>query len=341
MKKSTGSSILEYSIIIALVAICLLPPLIGLGSNIINNFSELLSFLSDNNAAVSQTLANRESATIQDSKIIVNNPSSKTLQSSPPLLSIDLGSYNLEGVPSDFNSFVETAGAAGGTEKLAQLLLQLAAQAQADGQTQLAEDIRRLANTGFTIAKVQNQIEKEITACNRNETCLDALLDGNASLPMDVDYLDVLPEENQTFKQSLYVGALGSVRYCLENTTNPSCTMYNNNPNMAAVKYVQTLDKIKEDSTISPNIKGLINELSWDIGVLGEDFANNAFFITGGETNWFHDPIKVEETDPITVTNFSTALNMYESYNASKITNFDSALICASGKYNVENQACH
>ena len=108
--------------------------------------------------------------------------------------------------------------------------------------------------------------------------------------------------------------------------------------NSVAYQFIDEMNKITQDPNLSQSDINIIKELVWDIGVIGEDFQNNASAIGGSKGNAFYDPLTGEETwDQITTDPTENFLN----YNASKITHFDSALICASNSNEDTGTDCH
>ena len=82
---------------------------------------------------------------------------------------------------------------------------------------------------------------------------------------------------------------------------------------------------VMNNPNISPEVKGVIQKLTDDIAIM----ANDASSDFEGLINDSLDPVKGDK-----------AYQDFSTYRASKITHFDSALICATGKYKDINNIC-
>lgn len=172
MKCSRGNALAQYGIIIALVAIGLVPTFMFLGSNILKGLTNFSSFLGDNNeieannaainSGTSPALTLSGTATQEDPEIACTGSN----------CAIDFGDYVLDGIPADFSTYVSTTGTAGGTEKLASVLKEMAEEANLDETT--TDLITKLANNGYSLASAQSSVQSIV----ENDVPLSAWVGG-------------------------------------------------------------------------------------------------------------------------------------------------------------------
>lgn len=256
---------------------------------------------------------------------------------------IDFGTYALSGVPENFNTFVETSGAAGGTEKMSDLLIQIAQSLQGQETSKnTVKDIMVLATIGHNIASVQRSFEKMLDDCNWDDACINNVKNNFDNTIMqkpegyDERFFKFPP--NTSLLDITHSIAIGNIKYDLNN--NSSILQSNLNKGHIGTTYINTYEKLMSSNELDDQTKGIIQELYWDIGVVSEDISN-VMLRTFAKGN-----MGVITTDPITGIKGPSDLpvrpqDFYTSYNASKITNFDSALICASGNFQNTGNSCH
>ena len=85
-------------------------------------------------------------------------------------------------------------------------------------------------------------------------------------------------------------------------------------------------------------MKSVINELSWSIGTIGEDFEDNYNLLSGKEVLRFNPDTGEADSEARSIPDTSKALTNFSSYNASKITDLKAILICASSG---SKEKCH
>lgn len=130
--KSKGSALVDYVLPTALIGVVFGVALFGLiDTKIFQKFIEKSingtlqanGTLVLNTASVSTDAMNSSSASVSTNNAPIANNTSSDPQAQTSTDSISLGNYSLTGMPENFTEFVETAGAAGGTEKLSMLIL--------------------------------------------------------------------------------------------------------------------------------------------------------------------------------------------------------------------------
>lgn len=345
LNQYNGSALIEYMLPTALIGL-----VIGVGLFTFMDNNQLLNFL----AASANMQLN-----LTDGKAVIENQLASTSQSAadyvPPTsatsitkncttisCSIDFGSFKLENIPANINDLVETTGVAGGTESLNNLLFQIADQLEQRGDTLAAEDIKKLATLGHNIAAIEKAYEDGLNSCGNDLTCISNLGVQGISLPSEynTDYF-ASPTGSLGIDQGFLT--VGSARQDkLYNNSNYQSELSNNK---LAYQFVDQFDKILDSTSIPNDVKGVVQELYWEIGVLGEDFQNNFQIMYENSpdgqyinTEGFVDPLTGESTKfGVNETTF----DYFNNYTASKITNVDAALICGAGNYNDTGITCH
>ncbi|MEW5821747.1 MAG: hypothetical protein AB1782_16250 [Cyanobacteriota bacterium] len=259
---------------------------------------------------------------------------------------IDFGSFALSGIPENFNEFIETAGTAGGTEKISELLYQIAKQLQDEGKIEESKQVMVLATTGHNIGAVEKFFENKVNSCNANEACLNALRDFNYQTITHIDGFDDRFYKFPSNIEALYLNDAGVLGVSRQKKIEDLATFQQRvDAGRLNYLYVDQFDKVMGLSGITNEIKGVISELTWSIGIMGEDFENNLEYIytpESGENDKLFDPLTGELiTNPHRTTSFSENLDMFNNYNASRITNFNSALICSAGSFADTGTRCN
>lgn len=178
MKNNTynkGATLFQYAIIIALVALAIVPILLIFGGNINKILADYSGIFKTNdkmvkyNVSLSKSPTNTASASTSTPTSttgitlpgikpgeLSGTPNNPVKQCIEGLCSIDYGNFVLNNVPDDFNSFVETSGTSAGTKTIITLLEQVAQQ-QTDPKT--TDLIRKLANYGHQLAANEKNVE--------------------------------------------------------------------------------------------------------------------------------------------------------------------------------------
>jgi len=231
------------------------------------------------------------------------------------LTDITLGSMNLTGIPEDFNEYLQTSGSAGGSDLIAATISEYATQLEAQGvPAETINSIKELANIGHSIAQYEKEYEVKIAACGNDTSCIESAI--------------------STFDRTQI--AVGDARQAYNENINSFTSQLNSGS--TAYTFLNKLEEIKSDKSLSQNDINTINELAWDIGVIGEDFQNNVSLLGGTDWNHFIDPLTgVAVKEPFT----GDKIEKFNTYNASKITHFDSALICANSNSEDSGTSCH
>ena len=345
--KSRGSALVDYILPTALIGV-----VVGLSLWALTESNLLLNFLANSVNGQSQNGVLVIDHNYSTTSIPINTsiPEVNTNASTPVTTpvstiippgtydkatgTINLGNFTLTGLPENFSEFTETAGAAGGTDKLASLIKQIADQVEQTGDVAQAEEIRKLATMGHNIASIQKQLEQETVNCNGDINCV---WDTSVDQISDFENYDTRYTDKPVDLAMFDVGTIGQMR--LDKVNDPVAYQSYLDKNHPAAHYVETFDTLMANPSLSSDVKGLIKELSWNIGMVGEEFEENFVVLTDGrQDKYMVDPLTLESVNiPVE----SRTIDQITSFKSSTITNLNSALICASGQYTDSGTKCH
>jgi hypothetical protein len=349
-----GSNLIEYIIPVALIAL-----VAGAGLFIIFSDNSLIRFFvassniqideASGKAVMGKAYKSESSSEETTSEEILLNPAAGDYGGTPenPVqvceggkCTIDYGTFILTGLPENFNEFIQNNGASGGISQLADLLDQIADQLLQEGKREEALEVRKLANLGHGLGATEKEIELQINNCNYDAGCIKALMTNAVSIPdgFDETYYEFPSNHNySSILGSMCVGCARSYKI----SDDPQ--YYDKvNSNYPGYLFTDQIDIVSNLSGIDNSVKNVIKELSWTIGVLGEDFAYNINFANGEhqehEYIYFNDPLTAEGIKKDVP---SDPLLSLKNYDASNYVNLNSSLICASGAGNDDLKACH
>lgn len=172
-----GSSLAQYAIVLALVAVAVVPVFMIYGKEIVSILQGYTSIFTDmNNQMATNKGSNPSEEPSEDppgnpppsqEKVgpLGGTPSAPVTDcSTPDSCTIDYGSFVLSGIPENFPIAVETMGGAGGIETMAQLM-DILATAQENGDIQMdGGSLRDLANLGHELARQESIYENDMTS---------------------------------------------------------------------------------------------------------------------------------------------------------------------------------
>ena len=332
--KKRGSAIVEYIIPMALVGV-----VVGTGLFLFLKNDVLLTFAAN---SLGSDIYKSEGKIVIGENLPVNykttfnsSASSEMPTSVPNSISegvIDFGTFQLSGVPSDFGTFVETAGASGGTDKLATLLMQVVDQLEQEGQSADSELVKKLAVTGHNVAAIEKNYESMVHSCHFELACVQA----------NADQLHNKPEhfDDRYYDFNGYVKDISVANNRMRKNTLPQEFQQHINGNESAAIFVETYDTLMASSTITEAQKGVITELYWNIGTLSDHMEASMYMMWHGEVaynGW--DPLtgkNVNQTSDLP----SDPLQIAAGYKYSNTTHLESALICAADNYKDTGTRC-
>jgi len=339
-RRQKGNALSQYAIIIGLVALAAVPAFLLFGNQIVSalttyagQYSDMNNQLDANNKSNTNSIANNNASTVDLNNDQTGNCTNNTC-------SIDFGDIKLSGVPQDLNKLVETSGVSGGMDNLTSLLDQIAQQYEEQGKTEEAKDIKILATTGHNMAAIQKDFENLVfNTCKGNQECFNSYINKEYKKPAGYDETYQAFPKGVTYYDTSWLTSIGGA---IKNINS-------NYPQYAISKfYNQTLNKIKNNDGISNTAKGVIQELTWDIGTIGEKWNLPFALLTEGDFdvepyNYIYEPLTGKETRvPVPAgTTYESIYNDIQNINAPELTHIDSGLICASGSYTDTGTACH
>jgi len=350
-RKQKGTALNQYAMIIGLVILAIIPIYVSFGdqtvkalSDYANQYINMNNQINSNiNTVASNTSVNNDTntptTTTNTPTTTVSNTSSSNGDCLNNSCTIDFGDIKLTGVPQNLNDIIETAGVSGGMDKLIDVLYQIAAQYEAQGKTQQALNIKILATTGHNMALVQKDFENFVfNTCKGDAKCFSSYQNKTYPMPAGYDSTYYKFPTTSTYMDAPYLTNLGAGLASPNDTNTGIATFYQN-----------TLKKIKSDSAISDSVKGIVNELSWDIGTVSQKWLNPFVYLiapqssTGNQGFYNVDPLtgsltKVYYDSSITA---AVAYSQIQKINAPELTDVDAGLICASGSYTDTGTSCH
>lgn len=341
-KKVCGQEAIEFALISGLVIVVSLFALFILGGKVAAIFTDgattkqgNTSITPNNNTINSFNIDYNQAINDIQATPPVTNPPATTDSCTSTDCTLQLGNLTLTDVRKDFNDIVQTTGASGGTEVLLSHIDQIAAQIEEQGLTEEASEIKMLSSFGHNIAALEKTYEQVVDQCQGSQTCLKNIATKPFPKPQNYDERFGKFPEGLTYVDFLQMTSVGWPAF----TSIERPDIYKSYLAQGRTNYLlhDKYKTISQLSTLDSTTQNVLKELYWDIGLIGEDFENNIRFLMG-ESSGFHDPlnggsigIKVP-ADPI---------NNYMTYNASKLTNYDSALICAAGAHEDSGTRCH
>lgn len=219
MRRSKGSSLVQYAILLALMSIAVVGVYFAFGREINMILNKYLTMFTANNAAVEANAklisdgANIKmpTGTVGPLGGTASNPVSQCAGSS---CDIDFGSFVLKGVPENFGEFVVSNGSSGGIDELCKLIEQIASQIEATDPGN-AGDLKDLANLGHFISDFAEKSEIVAKSCTGMELSeseslkhcfdqsMDQLLAETIKLPSNISNL--LPNYNSYQKDQHFM----------------------------------------------------------------------------------------------------------------------------------------
>jgi Flp pilus assembly pilin Flp len=334
MFSSKGSSLIQYAIILGVIIIIIVPAFYLIGNNVVNFFS-----------AFKESVATNSMSSETNETIPASNPTNETLPSPEPPIStanydtpvvtcsgnmctMDFGPLILEGIPDDYGLFIETAGVAGGTEKTAALINQIATQLEAQGLVDESNMVQKLATIGHNMALVEKEMEKFGESCNFDKTCMLNKLTEPMPKPAGFD------ETYYSFSPSTYGDIPVEVAVGFAQSGN------NDDPNTSSKMFANTFNEIMAQPDLSQQQKNIIKELYWEIGMIGEHVeASISYLDDNSPHRHCYDPVTGD-----TFLDYSlpeSTQTLLDQYSPSSLMHLDSAVICAAGSGEDTGTSCH
>lgn len=293
MRKNKGASLSQYALIIALIAIALVPVFLILGKSIFSHFEHFSDYLKNKDTSSDVEVSSTSTTTSTDLKGgALGGTSDKPVKECvDSVCTVDYGEFILQGIPADVSDFIQSSGTSGDTSMFADLLDQLAYQLAEKGDVEAANAFKDLANIEHYTADIQEVVETIASSCDsRYATTTSTSKDVFASscftnalrsasmpkIPEDIKHLlgydysisgeVTVDDMYQVFTKLSDYGDLGAARY--EKMANPEAFDKDlmSKPSYAAIN---VMDKILANPDYSNNMKGVTAAILNNLNILG------------------------------------------------------------------------
>lgn len=287
--RSKGNALTQYAIVLALLAVVLVPSFFMIGGTITQNFVDFYETLSGkkyaHNTQSAQQTANSQDGNVSEG-VNINCNGNDCEISINEAITLDISG--------DLSEIIETSGAAGATDHLASALSQLADQAES---LNVSEEDKRLIYQLADQAKVLSQYEQNAEQYSKDiTTIIDACISN-----FDVAYYSTLktqaqrenyfeevltpienkfnnlPEIIQFYNMIHHIGGtepVGDFMGAIAGVSSPQMT----DADTIMYQFKQTKGSLNA-SNIDPSLKSIINVLSDDVEMLAnnmyDSFQNN------------------------------------------------------------------
>lgn len=348
-RKSFGSAMAQYAIIIGIIAVVLVPVFFVMGNLINDNFKGFSSFFSN---ADPQENNNTTNNIPSDTNINVpttplaggslgGTPQNPVKNCENGICTLDYGEFTLQGLPDNFTEIVETTGTSAGTTELAKLLDQMIAQMEGKVDPKELQEIKDLANMGHLIADYEQFVEEYAKTCDTKadpRLCMGDFLYRSAAT-----YTPPSNLTNQLTGLTLDFSGPGNILEIggsMNAYVNNKADFDLNKDTKLAKSFVDQYQEVMNNTAFSDTQKDIVKELYWQIGTMATELDNVIWSSGSGnyETDTYYDPITLEKIS-YDVTAFKPT-DIYEP-NYSYTTDLDSALICAAGYHSDTGVQCH
>lgn len=332
MRVKSGSGLVDYIIPTAVIGI-----VVGIGVLSLSGNNMLLNFLTHSgNAkfinskltmssqgvpdAVNKDLVlapQKNNSSSNDSSYWNNSTGKQTGSPETPVAncdasfcSIDFGSVVIKGVPANFNEFIETSGASGGTEKLIALIDQLIEQTQAIDSSMDYLMLKELSNLGHSLATSQKDSENLAVAIG-GDSVADTLEEKLNNL-----------RDNQAISNSLnqqIQDKLNQINNIYSNSSSPTQS------NLLNIVNALTKEISSYNTEYSGKIMTLVNDGSFQVSNQRDVQSK-----MGGTGGIITDPQLIQEGS-------QSILHPRFSHN----TNLRSTIICSTGHHKDSGENCN
>jgi hypothetical protein len=280
--KNKGSALVDYLIPTALVAV-----VFGLGLYTLVSNGSLLKFFA---ASIKMTVNDQKKSAYVGDKITAltytgyTGVSGGDLGGTPtnPVKSckdgnciIDFGEFALSGIPEDFPVYVETAGTAGGTDKLLSLLDQLAQELEEIGDTQGAADLKKFSNQGHALAALETKMESIANSCANAGTdtekrkCFTSAYTANSSYSDLQSELAAILEKPAKFSTlDAYTDSIRPDKAVYDTTIAKTKDLATCSASELGCAFYDQFNTISNNNLFSSNIKGIAKEVYVEISNL-------------------------------------------------------------------------
>lgn len=351
-----GNALSQYSIIIILVGLALVPIFYMFGSKLVENFTSFYTVLKGSDSGNTAVTPSVNPPVLLKAGSLGGTPKNPVSKCDNGQCNIDFGEYLLSGIPENFTDFIQEKGTSNSTDKIASIFNQIADQLQEKGDTKGSQEYRDLANLGHFIAQLQRKVEETATNCKSNANPLTCLK-SQSNVPMK-DLGITLPDSlssilkqynpgNQLRTEILYTD-LGYVKSQEMDKSSSSFDMGTDNyPGFAMLK---TFNSIMNNSKYSDTLKGTTAQLMQNIDFLTQNqkskLAAIDFMNINTTVSWPTNDIitgDVIDQHPLSElkTTLSGGIDAILHPEVSRGTDLNAMLLCAAGKNKTSGYKCY
>ena len=344
-----GSSLYEYGIILAILAIALIPVYFLLGQNIIKSLDDFRIGLAKQYSPYdsSTNTSNTDTNNTQPETIPVIKSQTPLSECKDSNCTISFGDFVLQGVPKNLADYVDTNGAAGGTKILSDMFEQIADQLEQQGDAEGSKMYRDLANLGHFTGDLQAKTESAAVSCGTDIACFNNVYKNlgpkDVSLPSNVsgiltNYSNPYFTNNFAFNQAdLGTARWDQIKAGMGINTAAFATwktMY------SSYAMLDLYDQIISNSKFSDSLKNVTKELYFNIDQIGyqRSYAAAKLYSSSTYPSKF-DPFTGGSgvMPPCTI---SGTLDDITHPKTSIGTDLSSSLVCVAGKNKTDGTAC-
>lgn len=346
-KKNSGVSLFQYIIIISLIGLGVFIAYSTMGDLIKNIFSSYNSGYDSMNKSITNNLPPEPPITPGSLGGTAALPVKKCDAQG---CDIDFGDFVLNGIPEDFGTFINSSGAAGGTEQLSDLLEQLATQMD-DPATSEDEGIsfREMANLGHLIGGIQKTFETNAESCVSDANPAGCYFNKTSysvnlpNIPFDSGLSTVIPGFTSSQNYSFYDGEiLTSISMGRQAKVQNGAWFNTEKASNPAFALVDKFDQIMNDPNVSANQKAVTEQIYRSLANISEEQLINRENVIGHTPNFNYRIDSMSGADLQSINySYAGALNDITHLQASSTTNVGSAIVCATGSNSDTGQNCY
>lgn len=345
-----GQNLIEFLLVVGLIAIVCIFVLTTFGQNIFTNLS-----LTSTNVKGFQPFGTDPG---YKPNVVPGNLGgtyeSPKQQVKDGSVDIDYGSYVLSGIPADFSDFVEVNGSSGGTDVFAGLYEQLADQLKEKGDTDGYSEFMKLAELTRMVADMQKQDEKAAQNCKTTtgtasgataHSCFQTYYNTNQPPELRDTLNTVLTSYNTNAKDHdvMVFNNLGVAKHAQISDPSEYETLKTTYPSYALV---DTFDSIMANAKYDDELKSITTKIYQNIGDITTNhsvYSGNYGFGVWDLPTVNYDPTTGDANAPIDFgwdTYNTEGLSEIMNPTSSSETNVAAALLCTSSKDYLNGGTC-
>lgn len=347
-RKTTGASLTQYAIIIALIALLVVPGFFLIGTNITGSFENLYNGLLGNSRNSSESISDNKSITpdkiVDYDQVFKDEKTNVSSKCSGDFCTLEVGDIILKDVPVNIADIIETGGSSAATDKLASLIEQIAEQAKVNPaiNSQDKEKIAKLAELAYKMAEKEKYLE------GFSEKALELYLSCSESYKKDLDesmktseikkdyyeekfapYIEYLEKEAKMYDENIYNISDQAAAKLLSNSKidTSGSSLREDFDNLLGDLTTSTT------SSLDKQLKSLLNTLGSDVQTLATNMYDAS--LTGNSTFTQESGVDSSSTSNTSYINAADSLNSLSTANdglTSDFTNLDAKLIEATIK---------